>query len=56
MKSSLLYKLERLAERRAEIERELSTPDVIGNQEKFRRLPRRLRPSTRLCRRGSPCS
>jgi peptide chain release factor 1 len=38
MKSSLLYKLERLAERRAEIERELSTPDVIGNQEKFRRL------------------
>ena len=38
MKSSLLSKLERLAERRAEIERELSSPEVIGNQEKFRRL------------------
>ncbi len=38
MKASLLTKLERLAERRAEIERELSTPAVIGDQEKFRRL------------------
>ncbi len=38
MKASLLNKLERLAERRAEIERELSAPDVIGSQEKFRRL------------------
>jgi peptide chain release factor 1 len=38
MKTSLLTKLERLAERRAEIERELSEPSVIGNQEKFRRL------------------
>jgi peptide chain release factor 1 len=38
MKASLLNKLERLAERRAEIERELSEPSVIGNQEKFRRL------------------
>ena len=38
MKPSLLNKLERLAERRAEIERELSSPAVIGEQEKFRRL------------------
>ena len=38
MKQSLLNKLERLAERRAEIERELSSPAVIGDQEKFRRL------------------
>jgi peptide chain release factor 1 len=38
MKPSLLTKLERLAERRAEIERELSSPAVIGDQEKFRRL------------------
>jgi len=38
MKPSLLAKLERLAERRAEIERELSSPAVIGDQEKFRRL------------------
>jgi peptide chain release factor 1 len=38
MKASLLNKLERLAERRAEIERELSQPAVIGDQEKFRRL------------------
>jgi peptide chain release factor 1 len=38
MKQSLLNKLERLAERRAEIERELSSPLVIGDQEKFRRL------------------
>ncbi len=38
MKASLLNKLERLAERRAEIERELSTPALIGDQEKFRRL------------------
>jgi peptide chain release factor 1 len=38
MKASLLNKLERLAERRAEIERELSSPAVIGEQEKFRRL------------------
>jgi peptide chain release factor 1 len=38
MKASLLNKLERLAERRAEIERELSEPAVIGDQEKFRRL------------------
>src|SRR5690348_10245726 len=38
MKASLLTKLERLAERRAEIERELSSPAVIGDQEKFRRL------------------
>jgi len=38
MKASLLSKLERLAERRAEIERELASPEVIGDQEKFRRL------------------
>ena len=38
MKPSLLTKLERLVERRAELERELSDPDVIGDQEKFRRL------------------
>src|SRR5688572_10303274 len=38
MQASLLNKLERLAERRAEIERELSDPGVIGDQEKFRRL------------------
>jgi peptide chain release factor 1 len=38
MQASLLTKLERLAERRAEIERELSDPSVIGDQEKFRRL------------------
>jgi peptide chain release factor 1 len=38
MKPSLLTKLERLAERRAEIERELSQPAVIGDQERFRRL------------------
>ena len=38
MKASLLNKLERLAERRAEIERELSSPAVIGDQEKFRKL------------------
>jgi peptide chain release factor 1 len=38
MKPSLLNKLERLAERRAEIERELSSPAVIGDPNKFRRL------------------
>src|SRR5690242_14069802 len=38
MKASLLNKLERLAERRAEIERELSSPAVIGDPGKFRRL------------------
>ena len=38
MKASLLSKLERLAERRAEIERELSTPAVIADPNKFRRL------------------
>ncbi len=38
MKPSLIAKLEHLVERRAEIERELSDPDVIGDQEKFRRL------------------
>ncbi|HUR42458.1 MAG TPA: PCRF domain-containing protein, partial [Verrucomicrobiae bacterium] len=38
MKQTLLTKLERLAERRSEIERELSSPAVIGDQEKFRRL------------------
>jgi peptide chain release factor 1 len=38
MKASLLNKLERLAGRRAEIERELSSPAVIGDQDKFRRL------------------
>ena len=38
MKPSLIAKLERLVERRAEIERELSDASVIGDQEKFRRL------------------
>ncbi|MGH8481993.1 MAG: peptide chain release factor 1 [Nevskiaceae bacterium] len=38
MKPSLLAKLERLAERRAEIERELSDPSVIGDPDRFRRL------------------
>ncbi|MGQ0587742.1 MAG: peptide chain release factor 1 [Gammaproteobacteria bacterium] len=38
MKASLLTKLERLAERRAEIERELSSPDAAADPNKFRRL------------------
>jgi peptide chain release factor 1 len=38
MKSSLLAKLQRLAERRAEIERELSDASVIADQNKFRKL------------------
>jgi peptide chain release factor 1 len=38
MKPSLVTKLERMAERRGELERELSDPGVIGDQEKFRRL------------------
>ncbi|HUS25660.1 MAG TPA: peptide chain release factor 1 [Candidatus Binatia bacterium] len=38
MNPSLLTKLERLAERRSEIERELSDPVVIGDQDKFRKL------------------
>ena len=38
MKESLLLKLERLVERRSEIERELSDPTVIGDQNKFRAL------------------
>jgi len=38
MKASLLTKLEGLAERREEIAGELSDPDVIANNDKFRRL------------------
>ena len=38
MKSSLLTKLERLAERRAEIERELAEPAIAGDPNKFRKL------------------
>jgi peptide chain release factor 1 len=38
MKDSLVAKLERLSERRAEIERELSQPAVIGDQDRFRKL------------------
>jgi peptide chain release factor 1 len=38
MKASLLEKLERLADRRAEIERELADPAVIGDSGRFRRL------------------
>ncbi|MCH9827021.1 MAG: peptide chain release factor 1 [Gammaproteobacteria bacterium] len=38
MKPSLLAKLERLVERRDEVGRELSDPDVIGDQTRFRRL------------------
>ncbi|MCI0749735.1 MAG: peptide chain release factor 1 [Nevskiales bacterium] len=38
MKPSLLNKLEHLAGRRSEIERELSEPSVIADQETFRRL------------------
>jgi peptide chain release factor 1 len=38
MKPSLLQKLETMAERREEIARELSSPDVLGNTDKFRRL------------------
>jgi peptide chain release factor 1 len=38
VKPSLIAKLERLVERRAEIERELADPAVIGDQDKFRRL------------------
>ncbi|MBI2383560.1 MAG: peptide chain release factor 1 [Gammaproteobacteria bacterium] len=37
MKPSLLTKLERMAGRRQELERELSQPEVIGDAEKFRR-------------------
>ena len=38
MKPSLLQKLQQLAERREEIAGELSSPEVTGNAEKFRRL------------------
>ncbi|NKF23628.1 peptide chain release factor 1 [Solimonas marina] len=38
MKDSLLAKLEAMAERREEISHELGDPDVIGDQDKFRRL------------------
>ena len=38
MKPSLLNKLQHLAERRAEIERELSSPAIINDQNKFRAL------------------
>jgi peptide chain release factor 1 len=38
MKPSLLAKLEILAERREEIARELSSPEVLGDTDKFRRL------------------
>src|SRR6202008_4177556 len=38
MKASLLNKLERLAERRAEIERELASPGVASDPDKFKRL------------------
>jgi peptide chain release factor 1 len=38
VKASLIAKLERLVERRAEIERELADPGTINDQEKFRRL------------------
>src|SRR5215510_6001748 len=38
MKASLLNKLERLAERRAETERELSSPEAAADPNKFRRL------------------
>ena len=38
MKASLLQKLETMVERRDEIARELSSPEVLGNTDKFRRL------------------
>ena len=38
MKPSLLNKLERLAERRAEVERELSSPAAASDPDRFRRL------------------
>ncbi|MGH8456747.1 MAG: peptide chain release factor 1 [Stenotrophobium sp.] len=38
MKSSLLNKLQQLAERREEIAGEMSSPSVIGDSDKFRRL------------------
>ncbi|MFP5306740.1 MAG: peptide chain release factor 1 [Gammaproteobacteria bacterium] len=38
MKSSLIAKLEQMAERREEVARELGDPAVIGDTEKFRRL------------------
>jgi peptide chain release factor 1 len=38
MKPSLLSKLETMAERREEVARELSSPEVLGNADKFRRL------------------
>ncbi|TXH06145.1 MAG: peptide chain release factor 1 [Nevskiaceae bacterium] len=38
MKTSLLSKLQQMAERREEIAGELSSPEVTGNPEKFRRL------------------
>ena len=38
MKASLVAKLESLVERREEIARELSSPEVLGDAEKFRRL------------------
>ena len=38
MKASLLLKLETMAERHSEIARELSSPEVLGDSDKFRRL------------------
>ena len=38
MLSSLIQKLEQMAERRAEVERELATPGVASNADQFRRL------------------
>ena len=38
MKSSLLQKLAQMAERRAEIERELASQAVAGNPDLFKRL------------------
>jgi peptide chain release factor 1 len=38
MKPSLLSKLEQMAERREDIAGELSSPEVLGNNDKFRRL------------------
>ncbi|WP_374680014.1 PCRF domain-containing protein, partial [Hydrocarboniphaga effusa] len=38
MKPSLLSKLQNMVERREEIAGELSTPEVLGDPDKFRRL------------------
>ena len=38
MKDSLLHKLATMAERYEEVARELSSPEVLGDSDRFRRL------------------